>query len=94
MEKTGVTGEITDLPQVTLKYYDKIMKIMRWATILPISTKRTFPQTIEYKNTTTYNVENIGHGLGQAHTCGGVKQADRIQSISTPRHGRESNAHV
>jgi hypothetical protein len=44
--------------------------------IPPISIKGTItsPQLIEHKkNTTTYNIENLGPGLGQAHTCGRVK---------------------
>ena len=50
-----------------------------WATILPISTKRTITSHHNWtQNTTTYDVGNPGPGLGQAHKCGRVKPVNGI----------------
>jgi hypothetical protein len=34
-----------------------------------------------HKNTTTYDVGNLGPGLGQAHKCGGVKPVNGIPAL-------------
>ena len=40
------------------------------------------PQLIEHnKITTTYYVENPGHGMGKAHKCGEVESVDGIQNF-------------
>ena len=46
-----------------------------WSTIPPISTKQTATshlKSLNIKKTSTYDVGNLGLGLGQAHKCGGV----------------------
>ena len=46
---------------------------------LPITSHLNF---LNRKETTTYDVGNLGPGLGQAHKCGGVKPANRIPNPS------------
>ena len=50
-------------------------------------------QIKEHTNTVTYYAGNPCHGLGQAHTCGGVKSANGIQTLLILRlHSKRTNA--
>jgi hypothetical protein len=62
------------------------MKKNRWSTIPPISTKRTKSPLTEHKKleTMTYDVGNIGPGLGegrQAQKCCGIKPVNGILTL-------------
>jgi len=53
-----------------------------WATILPLSTKRTNTSDLNSMNTKiktmTYDIGNPGHGLVQAQKCGRIKPVNGI----------------
>ena len=55
-----------------------------------LAKKRTiisYPKTMNVKQTTTYEVESPGHGLGSPQKCGGVKPVDGIPNPSLLDNG-------
>jgi hypothetical protein len=65
-------------------YYEKKVYKQWWSTIPSISTKQTVTShlsSLNTKKTTTYDDVNPGSDLGQAQTCGGVKQVNGILTL-------------
>jgi hypothetical protein len=71
-----------------LKLYMLWKKMFKqwWPSILPVLTKRTLISYLIWthwtqRNTMTYDVWNLGSGLGQPQKCCGVKPFNRITTL-------------